>query len=129
MLKDSKAFSSFSVDDIEKAEKFYKDSLGLDATKEHETIDMLRLRLVGGGTVLIYPKQNHEPATYTVLNFPVKDIETTVSELKAKGVKFESYDSEYLKTDEDNISRGNGPTIAWFKDPAGNFLSVLEVGS
>jgi predicted enzyme related to lactoylglutathione lyase len=129
MLKDSKVFSSFSVDDIEKAANFYKNNLGLDITMEHETIDMLRLHLVGGGTVLLYPKSNHEPATYTVLNFPVKDIETTVSELKAKGVKFESYDNEYLKTDEDNISRGNGPTIAWFKDPAGNFLSVIEIGS
>jgi catechol 2,3-dioxygenase-like lactoylglutathione lyase family enzyme len=129
MLKDSRAFSGFSVDDIEKAEKFYKITLGLNVTKEHRTIDLLNLHLAGGGTVLIYPKPNHTPATYTMLNFQVKDIEATVKELKAKGVKFESYDSENLKTDENNIARGFGPTIAWFTDPAGNILSVIEVGA
>ena len=87
---------------------------------------MLRLHLAGGGTVLIYPKPNHIPATYTILNFPVADIEATVDELTTRGVTFQMYDTDYLKTDAKGIVRGGGPLIAWFTDPAGNILSVLE---
>jgi catechol 2,3-dioxygenase-like lactoylglutathione lyase family enzyme len=129
MLKDSKSFSGFSVDDIQKAENFYSATLGLNVTKEHHTIDMLKLHLTGGGTVMMYPKPTHVPATYTVLNFPVEDIEATVKDLKEKGVKFENYDNQDLKTDENNIARGNGPTNAWFTDPSGNILAITEIGS
>ena len=122
MLKDSKAFSGFSVDDIAKAKAFYGDTLGLDVSEEH---GMLDLRLAGGTEVLIYPKPNHEPATYTILNFPVDDIEQTVDRLSERGVRFEQYEGE-IETDERGIFRGEGPLIAWFKDPAGNILSVLE---
>lgn len=129
MLKDSKSFSGFSVDDLQKAEHFYGGTLGLKVTKEHRTIDLLRLHLGDGGTAMIYPKSDHLPATYTVLNFPVADIEATVKELKGKGVKFESYDNENLKTDKNNIASGNGPTNAWFTDPAGNIIAIIEVGA
>lgn len=122
MLKDSKAFSGFSVDDIRKAKSFYGETLGLDVSEEH---GMLDLRLAGGTEVLIYPKPNHEPATYTILNFPVDDIEQTVDRLSERGVRFEQYEGE-IETDERGIFRGEGPLIAWFKDPAGNILSVLE---
>jgi hypothetical protein len=90
---------------------------------------MLKLHLTGGGTVVLYPKPTHVPATYTVLNFPVADIEATVKELKEKGVQFENYDNEDLKTDANSISRGHGPTNAWFTDPAGNILAIIEIGS
>ncbi|HEY9381674.1 MAG TPA: VOC family protein [Burkholderiales bacterium] len=122
MLKDSKAFSGFSVDDIAKAKAFYGETLGLDVSEEH---GMLDLHLAGGVEVLIYPKPNHEPATFTILNFPVDDIEKTVDRLSARGVRFEQYEGE-IETDERGIFRGEGPLIAWFKDPAGNILSVLE---
>ena len=122
MLKDSKAFRGFSVDDIPKAKAFYGETLGLDVSEEH---GMLDLRLAGGTEVLIYPKPNHEPATYTILNFPVDDIEQTVDRLSERGVRFEQYEGE-IETDERGIFRGEGPLIAWFKDPAGNILSVLE---
>jgi catechol 2,3-dioxygenase-like lactoylglutathione lyase family enzyme len=129
MLKDSKSYSGFSVDDLQKAEQFYSVTLGLKVTKEHHTIDLLRLHLTGGGSAMIYPKANHVPAGYTILNFPVENIEATVKELKDKGVKFESYDNENLKTDENNIARGNGPVNAWFTDPAGNILAIIEIGA
>ncbi len=122
MLKDSKAFSGFSVDDVSKAKEFYAGTLGLDATDE---MGGLRIRLPGGGDHFIYPKQNHEPATFTVLNFHVDDVEAAVDRLTGAGVAFEHYDEEQLKTDEKGIARGGGPVIAWFKDPAGNILSVL----
>ncbi|HEY9380757.1 MAG TPA: VOC family protein [Burkholderiales bacterium] len=122
MLKDSKAFSGFSVDDIPKAKAFYGETLGLDVSEEH---GMLDLRLAGGAEVLVYPKPNHEPATFTILNFPVDDIEKAVDELSRRGVRFEQYEDE-IETDERGIFRGEGPLIAWFKDPAGNILSVLE---
>ena len=122
MLKDSKAFSGFSVDDIAKAKAFYGETLGLDVSEEH---GMLDLHLAGGVEVLIYPKPNHEPATFTILNFPVDDIEKAVDELSRRGVRFEQYEDE-IETDERGIFRGEGPLIAWFKDPAGNILSVLE---
>jgi predicted enzyme related to lactoylglutathione lyase len=123
MLRDSKAFSGFSAGDIETAKRFYSETLGVDVTESH---GLLTLRLAGGNNVLIYPKPNHVPATFTVLNFPVKDVDVAVDELTKRGVRFEMYDLPDLKTDKKGIMRGNGPTIAWFKDPAGNILSVIE---
>ena len=122
MFKDTKAFSGFSADDIPRAKQFYGETLGLEVTEEH---GMLTLHLAGGGKVLVYPKENHEPATFTVLNFPVPDVEAAVDRLTAAGVPFEHYEGE-LQTDEKGIMRGEGPTIAWFRDPAGNILSVLD---
>ncbi|AMR30943.1 glyoxalase [Mucilaginibacter sp. PAMC 26640] len=127
MLKDSKAFGGFSVNDIETAKKFYSETLGLPVSQNNEMGGILHVQISGSNDLIIYPKPNHQPATYTVLNFPVENIEETVKALKDQGVKFESYDSAYLKTDENNIARGNGgPDIAWFTDPAGNILSVIE---
>jgi catechol 2,3-dioxygenase-like lactoylglutathione lyase family enzyme len=127
MFKDTKAFSGFSVDDIEKAEKFYRDTLGLEVSSQDMGVKLLALHIKGSeNNIMIYPKPNHTPATYTILNFPVDDVEKAVDELTAKGVKFEHYDYDQLKTDAKGIARGNGgPTIAWFTDPAGNILSVL----
>jgi len=123
MFKDTKAFSSFSVNDLPKAREFYGQTLGLEVS---ETPEGLQLKIAGGGMVFIYPKPNHTPATFTVLNFPVDDIETAVEELAKRGVRFESYEGE-IKTDEKGIHRvKEGPMIAWFKDPAGNILSVLQ---
>jgi len=123
MLGKSKAFSGFAVPDIEKAKKFYGETLGLKVSEDH---GVLTLHLAAGNNVLIYPKPNHVPATFTVLNFPVDDVDLAVDELKKRGVRFEIYDFPDLKTDKKGIMRGKGPTIAWFKDPAGNILSVLE---
>lgn len=123
MLKDSQVFSSFSVNDIPLARDFYANTLGLDVTEEH---GLLTLHLAGGNRVLLYPKSNHAPATFTVLNFPVESVDKTVEALMQRGVRFEMYDQPGLKTDARGIMRGNGPTIAWFRDPAGNILSVLE---
>lgn len=123
MLKDSAAFSGYSVNDIAAARRFYAETLGLDVTEEN---GMVTLRLTGGGRVLLYPKDNHVPATFTVLNFPVPDVEATVDELIAAGVTMEHYDMGDFRTDEKGILRGQGPTIAWFTDPAGNILSVLQ---
>src|SRR4051794_32902119 len=119
MLKDSRAFSGFSVNDIAAAKDFYADTLGLEVS---EANGRLTVHLAGGGTVLIYPKPNHEPATYTVLNFPVADIEAAVDGLIERGVRFERY--EGMPTDDRGIFRAGGPPIAWFTDPAGNVLSV-----
>ena len=124
MLTASKAFSSFSVDDIEKAKKFYGKTLGLELSAGPE--GTLVLTLDRGTKALMYPKPNHQPATFTVLNFPVDSLEKAVDELNQRGVRFEIYNEPNLKTDARGISRGNGPAIAWFKDPAGNILSVLE---
>ncbi|MGL5165510.1 MAG: VOC family protein [Afipia sp.] len=125
MLKASHAFSGFSTNDIGKAREFYGRTLGLEVSEEH---GMLNLHLGGGANVLIYPKANHSPATFTVLNFPVDDVDKTVDELGKRGVRFEIYNEPSFKTDDKGISRRNGgPTIAWFKDPAGNILSVLDV--
>lgn len=121
MLRDSKAFSGFSVDDTREAKKFYGGTLGLEVSESH---GMLTLHLGGGATALIYPKRNHAAATFTVLNFPVDDIEEAVDRLTKAGVDFEHYDGD-LKTDKEGILRGD-PLIAWFKDPAGNIVSVLE---
>jgi catechol 2,3-dioxygenase-like lactoylglutathione lyase family enzyme len=123
MLKHSKAFSGFSAGDVPKEKEFYEKTLGLDVSESH---GLLTLRLAGGNHVLIYQKPNHVPADFTVLNFPVKDVDRVVDELTKRGVRFENYDLSEIKTDEKGIMRGNGPTIAWFKDPAGNILSVVE---
>jgi catechol 2,3-dioxygenase-like lactoylglutathione lyase family enzyme len=122
MFKDTKAFSGFSVNDIQKAKEFYGKTLGLEVSETH---GLLNLHLAGGTKVLIYPKPNHSPATFTILNFPVDNIEEAVDQLTKRGLRFERYEGE-LKTDEKGIFRGGGPLIAWFKDPAGNILSVLE---
>ena len=120
------AFSSFSVDNIDEAVEFYGKTLGVNVKNTEEG---LQLDFDDGGSVFIYPKDDHEPATFTVLNFTVSDIDAAVEELKARGIEFESYEGE-LETDENNIMRGEedgeGPNIAWFKDPAGNFISVIE---
>lgn len=122
LFRDAKAFSSFSVNDLQQAKEFYGQTLGLDVK---ETAEGLELRN-GGQSVFLYPKPNHTPASFTVLNFQVDDIETAVDELEALGVKLEHYDLPDMKTDERGIFRGQpGPQIAWFKDPAGNILSVL----
>ena len=125
MLKDSHAFSGFSADDIPKAKEFYATTLGLEVTEE---MGLLTLHLAGGATVIVYPKANHEPATFTVLNFPVPDIESAVDDLAGAGVTFERYDG--FDQDSRGIANppgpGSGPRIAWFKDPAGNILSVLQ---
>jgi len=123
MFKHTQAFSGFSVNDIQKAKEFYGDILGLEYS---EPMGQLQLHIAGGGEIFVYGKPNHTPATFTILNFPVDNVEKAVDELTGKGVKFEIYTEGQLKTDEKGIMRGNGPTIAWFKDPAGNFLSVLE---
>jgi len=121
MLQSQTAFSSFSVNDLEKAKQFYGRTLGLKV----DTSEM-GLEIHPGDTdVFIYPKPNHKPASFTVLNFVVDDIEKAVNELKQNGVQFEEYEGE-IKTDEKGIHHNGGPSIAWFKDPAGNILSVLE---
>jgi catechol 2,3-dioxygenase-like lactoylglutathione lyase family enzyme len=125
MFRDTKAFSGFSVDDIPKAKAFYSQTLGLDVTEQN---GMLQLHIAGGNPIIVYPKPNHVPATFTILNFPVDDIDDAVDELAQRGVRFEIYDETYLKTDARGIARDNGPSIAWFKDPAGNILSVLQEG-
>ena len=123
MFKNTKAFSGFSVNDLQKAKEFYGQTLGLEVS---ESYGLLRLHIAGGTTILMYPKENHTPATFTILNFPVDNIEQTVDDLVRRGVHFESYNEGDLVTDEKGIFRGGGPKIAWFKDPAGNILSVLE---
>ncbi|WP_426566179.1 VOC family protein [Angustibacter sp. McL0619] len=124
MLGDSKAFSGFAVDDVERARTFYTDVLGLDVSVDAE-MGFIRLALAGGGSVMIYPKSDFTPATYTVLNFPVPDVTATVRALAGRGVQFTRYDG--FGQDEDGIARGpQGPAIAWFSDPAGNIMSVIE---
>jgi catechol 2,3-dioxygenase-like lactoylglutathione lyase family enzyme len=123
MLNESVAFSGFSVDDIEQAREFYRGILGLVVLEEN---GMLWLELAGGHRVLVYAKPDHAPASFTVLNFPVDDIEATVADLTDRGVQFEKYEGTPLATDEKGVFRGGGPLIAWFTDPAGNVLSVLE---
>ncbi|MET0728171.1 MAG: VOC family protein [Acidimicrobiales bacterium] len=122
MFTDTKAFSSFSVDDIAAAQRFYTETLGLQVTEEE---GMLTLQLTGDNPVLVYPKPDHQPAVFTILNFPVDDIEAAVDALVERGVTFDRYDG--FQQDEKGIERGaGGPPIAWFKDPAGNILSVLQ---
>ena len=125
MFKNSKVFSSFSVNDIKEAKKFYGETLGVDI--KDNPMGVLELHFSNGNSVMLYPKPNHEAATFTVLNFPVDDVEKSVDELTSKGVVFEKYDTPDLKTNEKGISTDErGPKIAWFKDPSGNILSVLE---
>jgi predicted enzyme related to lactoylglutathione lyase len=121
MLRDNAAFSGFSTNDIEAASRFYGKTLGVDVSEDH---GMLNLKLAGGQRVLIYPKDNHEPATFTVLNFEVSDIDAAVDDLAAKGVAFEQYDG--AGQDAKGIARQYPPPIAWFKDPAGNVLAVIQ---
>ncbi len=126
MLKEAKTFQSFSVNDIEKAREFYGQVLGLTLT---DKMGGLELQLTESLPAFIYPKPDHTPATFTILNFLVDNIDEAVDNLKSKGVTFEHYDEEYIKTDNKGIARGdgvNGPNIAWFKDPAGNILSIIE---
>ena len=126
MLKDTKAFSGFSVDDIQRAKEFYSHTLGLQVSEVYNG-QLLELHLASGMKVLIYPKANHSPAIFTILNFPVDNLEQTMEELGKRGVHFEIYNEGDVKTDERGISsNANGPKIAWFKDPAGNILSILE---
>jgi catechol 2,3-dioxygenase-like lactoylglutathione lyase family enzyme len=124
MFRNTKAFSGFSVNDLEKARQFYSEILGLEVTENMG----LELHIAGGNRIFVYPKSNHIPATFTILNFPVDDVEQAVDELTARGVTFEKYE-EPIKTDEKGIFREGGPKIAWFKDPAGNILSVLQDNS
>ncbi len=124
MLQNSEAFSGFSVNDIENAKDFYKNVLSLNV--KVNPMGLIELHFKNGNSIIIYPKSNHEPATFTVLNFPVKEIEKAVDILSEKGVKFIQYE-EPIKTDEKGICwSSEGPNIAWFKDPAGNILSILE---
>lgn len=125
MLKDSGAFSGFSSNDIPAAQEFYAGTLGLNVSEEN---GMLTLKLGGGHTTLIYPKDDHQAATFTVLNFSVDDIDAAVDGLTAAGVTFERY-GEGFDQDDRGVARGNGPPIAWFKDPAGNILSVIQTDS
>ena len=123
MLAQSKAFSGFAVDDLERAREFYAETLGLEVDSI-EGPGLLNIHLAGGRDTLVYPKPDFEPATYTILNFPVDDVEAAVDQLSARGVAFERFDG--IEQDEKCIARGPGPEIAWFRDPAGNILSVLE---
>jgi catechol 2,3-dioxygenase-like lactoylglutathione lyase family enzyme len=124
MFADTKAFSGFSVDDPDRAERFYTDVLGLRVSRDEAMGGMLTLHLAGDRPVLVYPKPDHRPAAYTVLNFPVPDIDRAVDELVSRGVRFERY--EGMPQDDKGVMRGNGPSIAWFTDPAGNVFSVLQ---
>ena len=125
MFADTKAFSGFSVDDRDRAKQFYTETLDMKVS-EGEMPALLTLHIAGGRDTLIYAKPDHQPATFTILNFPVDDIEETVDALVARGVTFERYRGSEMETDERGIFRGGGPYIAWFKDPAGNVLSVLQ---
>lgn len=121
MFGNTKAFSGFSVDDVDKAKQFYGETLGLKTSVDH---GILALHLAGDTVVLAYPKPNHKPAEFTVLNFPVDDIDAAVDELGRRGVGFERYPG--MEQDEKGVMRAGGPLIAWFTDPAGNILSVLQ---
>ena len=121
MFENTKAFSGFAVDDVPEAKKFYSETLGLRVSEEY---GMLWLYIAGERDILVYPKPDHTPATFTILNFPVDDIGKAVDELAGRGVRFERYDE--ADTDEKGIYRAGGPLIAWFKDPAGNVLSVIQ---
>ena len=123
MLSESKAFSGFSVPDTEAARAFYTDQLGLEVSENN---GILQIQLGGGHHSIAYPKPNHEPASFTILNFPVADIEATVDELTARGVVFEKYEGTQMETDAKGIFRKGGPLIAWFTDPAGNVMAVIE---
>jgi catechol 2,3-dioxygenase-like lactoylglutathione lyase family enzyme len=123
MLADAKAFSGFAVPDIEQASRFYGDTLGMRVSEEN---GLLLLHVAGGHDIVVYPKPDHTPATYTILNFPVPDVPAAVDALTERGVRFERYDG--FDQDDKGIARNAGPAIAWFRDPAGNVLSVIEEG-
>jgi catechol 2,3-dioxygenase-like lactoylglutathione lyase family enzyme len=123
MFKDTKAFSGFSVDDLAEAKRFYGETLGLRVSEED---GILFLHIAGDRDTVVYPKDDHAAASFTILNFPVDDIEAAVDALAGRGVSFERYAGTDLETDEKGIFRGGGPLIAWFKDPAGNVLSVIQ---
>ncbi|MET8679793.1 VOC family protein [Streptomyces sp. NPDC004647] len=121
MFRDTKAFSGFAVDDMRQAKNFYSETLGLRVSEEY---GLMTLHIAGDTNILVYPKEDHTPASFTVLNFPVDDIDRAVEELAGRGVRFERYDG--FEMDDKGVFRGGGPYIAWFKDPAGNVLSVLQ---
>lgn len=124
MFRHSKAFTGFSVDDLPKARTFYSETLGLNVVDN--PIGLIELQIIGSNNIIVYPKPNHTPATFTILNFPVNNINETVDKLTSLGVQFEQYGGN-IQTDEKGICRSDqGPNIAWFKDPAGNILSVIE---
>jgi predicted enzyme related to lactoylglutathione lyase len=124
MLANSKAYSGFAVDDLQKAREFYGETLGLKTSVLDEEMGLLTLHLAGDRDTLVYQKPDFTPATYTILNFPVEDVDAAVDELTTRGVRFERYDG--FEQDEKGIARGPGPQIAWFKDPAGNILAVHQ---
>jgi predicted enzyme related to lactoylglutathione lyase len=124
MLANAKATSGFAVDDVDAAKRFYSETLGVGVTVLDEENGLLQLNLAGGRDALVYRKPDFEPATYTILNFEVDDVEAAVDDLSSRGVAFEQYDG--FEQDEKGIAHGPGPKIAWFKDPAGNILSVLQ---
>jgi catechol 2,3-dioxygenase-like lactoylglutathione lyase family enzyme len=124
MLADSEAYSGFAVPDLAEARTFYADTLGLNVSELDDQSDLITLHLAGGRNVVVYTKPDHSPATYTILNFPVDDVEGTVDALIGRGVRFEQYDG--IEQDDKGINRGQGPLIAWFRDPAGNILSIIE---
>lgn len=123
MFKNTRAFASYSINDLKKAKQFYGEALGLEVV---ETKEGLEVHIEGGMRVFLYPKPNHIPATFTTLNFLVDDVDQAVDELTKRGIRFEHYNSKELKTDQKGIFRNAGPTIAWFKDPADNILSVVS---
>ncbi len=128
MFKHNKAFSGFSVDDIAKAKQFYGDTLGIAINKMPEMHGILKLHIAGSNPIVIYAKPNHVPATFTILNFPVNNVADAVTQLTQRGVQFIIYNEPNFKTDQQGIFHGGGPKIAWFTDPAGNILSVIEEG-
>jgi catechol 2,3-dioxygenase-like lactoylglutathione lyase family enzyme len=125
MFENTRAFSGFSVDDVPRARQFYGETLGLSVSEDN---GLLVLHIAGDRDTIVYPKDDHTPASFTILNFPVDDVERAVSELGTRGVQFEHYPGTAIETDEQGIFRGGGPLIAWFKDPAGNVLSVIQDG-
>jgi catechol 2,3-dioxygenase-like lactoylglutathione lyase family enzyme len=123
MFANTKAFSGFSVDDVSRARQFYGETLGIEVSEDN---GILTLRIAGDRETIVYPKADHEPATFTILNFPVDDVEAAVDALTGRGVRFEHYEGTDVETDAKGVFRKGGPLIAWFKDPAGNVLSVIE---
>src|SRR3954447_18415358 len=123
MFDANRSFSSFAVPDVDAAKRFYTETLGLEVTEEN---GLLRLDVGGGHAVVVYPKADHTPAVFTVLNLAVDDIDAAVDDLAGRGVEFERYEGTEVETDEKGIFRGGGPLIAWFKDPAGNVMSVVK---
>lgn len=126
MFKESKAFSSFAVPNLQQAREFYSQTLGIEVSNVAQMHNLLELHIAGSAPVLIYSKPDHTPAPFTILNFPVNNIDEAVAELTNRGVQFEHYDEEHLRTDNKGISRSEAVDVAWFKDPAGNILSVVE---